>query len=121
MASTRNSHHALQICSKLAFANVKKAGPDLTQRQLALLLAVYLDPGPHYVRSLAQKLGVGKPVITRALDSLTALSLVRRMPDPTDRRSVLVTRTVKGSVYLSELGELLSNELAAVENVTQAA
>src|SRR3546814_15868148 len=47
--------------------------PDLTNRQLALLLIVYLLPGPHTVRGLAARLHVSKPVLTRALNSLSAL------------------------------------------------
>ena len=42
--------------------------PDFTLRQLSILLTVYLEQPPHTVRGLAKKLGVTKPVITRALD-----------------------------------------------------
>src|SRR3546814_20940266 len=44
---------------------VQSNQPDLTNRQLALLLIVYLLPGPHTVRGLAARLHVSKPVITR--------------------------------------------------------
>ena len=47
-----------------------EAVPDFTLRQLAILLTIYLDPPPHTVRGLAEKLGVTKPVVTRALDVL---------------------------------------------------
>ena len=45
---------------------VRSGQPDLTNRQMALLMLVYLTPGPHTVRGLAHILGVSKPVITRA-------------------------------------------------------
>ena len=48
---------------------VRSGQPDLTNRQMALLMLVYLTPGPHTVRGLAQMLGVSKPVITRALNT----------------------------------------------------
>ena len=39
-------------------AYVRSGEPDLTNRQMALLLLVYLTPGPHTVRCLARTLGV---------------------------------------------------------------
>jgi len=45
---------------------VRSGEPDLTNRQMALLMLVYLTPGPHTVRGLARTLGVSKPVVTRA-------------------------------------------------------
>ena len=50
---------------------------------------------------------MSKPAVTRGLDRLGELNLVRRKVDETDRRSVLVQRTVRGSVFLREYGELV--------------
>ena len=49
---------------------VQSARPDLTNRQMALLMLVYLTEGPHTVRGLASRLKVSKPVVTRALNRL---------------------------------------------------
>ncbi len=49
--------------------------PDLSARQTAILLTVYLELPPHTVRGLAKQLGVTKPVITRALDTLGKLGV----------------------------------------------
>lgn len=86
---------------------VRRDAPDLSARQMALLLTVYLTPPPHTVRGLAEELRVSKPAITRALDRLSELGLVKRKVDENDRRSVLIQRTVKGSVFLREYGELI--------------
>ncbi|MFL4984246.1 MAG: MarR family transcriptional regulator, partial [Xanthobacteraceae bacterium] len=56
---------------------------------------------------LAAKLRVTKPVITRALDSMGKLGLVSRKRDVTDRRNVIIQRTVEGALYVEELGDLL--------------
>jgi DNA-binding MarR family transcriptional regulator len=80
---------------------------DLTQRQMAVLLTVYLIDGPHTVRGLAAELNVSKPAITRALDRLGELDLARRKVDPMDRRSVLVQRTLKGAAFLRRLRGLM--------------
>lgn len=78
---------------------------DLSPRQIALLLTVYLDMPPHTVRGLACKLAVSKPVITRALDTLGKLELVARRQDERDRRSIIVQRTVKGAIAVERLAD----------------
>jgi DNA-binding MarR family transcriptional regulator len=84
-------------------ALVRRDGADLSARQLGVFLTVYLNDGPHTVRGLAAGLNVSKPAITRALDRLGELDLALRKTDPTDRRSVLVQRTVKGAAFLREI------------------
>ena len=79
---------------------VRSGQPDLTNRQMALLLAVYITPGPHTVRGLATLLGVSKPVITRALNTLGALGYLRRVRDESDRRNVFVAKTSTGQDFL---------------------
>ena len=74
---------------------------------MALLLTVYLSPPPHTVRGLAGTLNISKPAVTRALDTLGRMELLRRKRDPDDKRNVLIQRTVKGSVYLSEFADLV--------------
>jgi DNA-binding MarR family transcriptional regulator len=79
---------------------VRSGEPDLTNRQMALMLLVYLTPGPHTVRGLAHILGVSKPVITRALNTLGALGYLRRVRDENDRRNVFVAKTSTGHEFL---------------------
>jgi DNA-binding MarR family transcriptional regulator len=86
---------------------VRRDSADLSARQMALLLTVYLTPPPHTVRGLAVTLNVSKPAVTRALDRLSELGMIKRKVDEADRRSVLVQRTVKGSVYLREFGDMI--------------
>ena len=98
---------ALTIWHRALLQTVRQDGPDLSARQMALLLTVYLTPPPHTVRGLAATLNVSKPAITRALDRLGTLGYVRRKTDEADRRNVLVQRTVKGSVFLSDFADLV--------------
>jgi DNA-binding MarR family transcriptional regulator len=79
---------------------VRSGEPDLTNRQMALLMLVYLTPGPHTVRGLARSLGVSKPVVTRALNTLGSLGYLRRERDQDDRRNVFVVRTNDGAEFL---------------------
>ncbi|SER59547.1 MarR family winged helix-turn-helix transcriptional regulator [Sphingobium sp. YR768] len=79
---------------------VRSGRPDLTNRQMALMMTVYIGSGPHTVRGLAEALHVSKPVITRALNKLSALGYLRRERDAADRRNIFITRTSKGAEFL---------------------
>lgn len=98
---------ALDIWRRAIVESVRLEAPDLSARQMGLLLSVYLTPPPHTVRGLAESLNVSKPAITRAINRLSELGMVKRKPDEADRRSVFIHRTVKGSVFLREFGELI--------------
>jgi len=97
----------LDIWRSALVANVRRDAPDLSARQMAVLLTVYMTEPPHTVRGLAEILNVSKPAITRAIDRLGEFGLARRKTDPRDRRSIVVQRTVKGSVYLAEFAEII--------------
>lgn len=86
---------------------VQSARPDLTNRQMALLMLVYLTPGPHTVRGLASRLRVSKPVVTRALNTLGALGYLRRQKDESDLRNIFVERTPQGAAFLEEFAGLI--------------
>jgi DNA-binding MarR family transcriptional regulator len=86
---------------------VQDGDPDLSVRQMSILLTIYLEAPPHTVRDLARKLKVTKPVITRALDTMGRLDLVSRRRDEKDRRNVLVQRTVTGALYLERLADTI--------------
>lgn len=98
---------ALTLWHKVTLDQVQRQGPDLTMRQLAVLLEIYLVPPPHTVRGLAATLNVTKPVITRALDTLGEMGLVNRIRDELDRRSVIVKRTVGGALFLEKFGDCI--------------
>ena len=90
---------------------VRSGQPDLTNRQMALLLLVYLTPGPHTVRGFAQSLGVSKPVVTRALNTLGALGYLRRERDEADRRNIFIAHTDVGAHFLEGFGDLIESDV----------
>ena len=59
----------------------------LTCRQMAILLTVRANPGVS-TGAVADLLGLHKPAVTRTADKLEAMDLVRRLPDPNDRRMI---------------------------------
>ena len=103
-----SANQAMQLWHDVALAQVHDDEPDLSVRQITILLTIYLQAPPHTVRGLAQKLKVSKPVITRALDSMGKLKLVSRRRDEKDRRNVLVQRTVTGVLYLERFADQIT-------------
>ena len=105
--------HTLSVWMTALVDYVRSGEPDLTNRQMALLLLVYLKPGPHTVRGLARALNVSKPVVTRALNRLGALGYLRRQRDDADKRNIFVARTSEGAEFLEEFGHFIGDGAVA--------
>ncbi|MBW8285133.1 MAG: MarR family winged helix-turn-helix transcriptional regulator [Rhizobium sp.] len=110
MSVELTASQALGLWHQVSLQQVQEDKRDLTLRQMAILLQIYLVPPPHTVRGLAATLGVTKPVITRALDTMGEMGLVDRVRDERDRRSVIVKRTVGGALFLEKLGDLIIDQ-----------
>ena len=109
MDLAHNTHEALDLWRRVTVETVRSEAPDLTARQMAVLMTVRLAEGPHTVRGLASTLNVGKPAITRALDTLSRLGFVQRRRDPKDGRNVFVEPTPRGEDFLDQLGATILN------------
>ena len=107
MATNLSAAQALRLWHDVNLHMVRDEEPDLSIRQISILLTVYLEAPPHTVRDIAAKLGVTKPVITRALDTMGKLGLVSRRRDETDRRNVVIQRTPKGALAVERFGDVL--------------
>ncbi len=102
---------ALRLWHEVTLDAVREDDVDLSARQMAILLTIYLEMPPHTVRGLAKRLDVTKPVITRALDTMGSMDLVSRRRDDIDRRNVIVQRTVRGSLFLEKLGDRIAQRI----------
>ncbi len=77
----------------------RELGPlGVTPAQLTALRV--LSEGPRRVGDVATRLGIVPRSATSVIDELEAAGLVRRQPDPTDRRAVLVSLTDRGADVL---------------------
>jgi DNA-binding MarR family transcriptional regulator len=99
---------ALELWRRVLVANLKVTGGDLSARQLALLLTVYMTPAPRTVRGLAEFLDLSPPVVNRAIYRLNKLGVPRRKIDRGNRRRAIVHRTVKGAVFLRDFADLVA-------------
>ncbi|MDD3288616.1 MAG: helix-turn-helix domain-containing protein [Alphaproteobacteria bacterium] len=109
----------LELWRRTLVASVRGDAPDLSARQMALLLSVYIGEGPHTVRGLAQALKISKPAVSRALDRLGELGYIRRQRDDLDRRNVLVQKTGSGSSFLVNYADLISSALSQVDSLPE--
>jgi DNA-binding MarR family transcriptional regulator len=100
---------ALRLWRQVHLDLVRDGQADLSARQTAILLTIYLELPPHTVRGLARQLGVTKPVITRALDTMGKLGLVSRKRDEFDKRNVIIQRTVAGALAVERLADLVTD------------
>ena len=115
MVIALGQNQALRLWQDALIGSVRGDGPDLSARQMAILLTVYMEAGPHTVRGLAAGLNISKPAVTRALDRLADLEFTRRVKDAKDRRNVLIQRTVKGSVFLSEFADRVADAASGLD------
>ena len=109
--SRLSSTLALALWKDVTVASVASDMPDLSARQTAVLMCVYLEEGPHTVRSLAARLNVTKAVISRAIDRLKSYNYILRADDPRDRRSIVLRRTPEGINYLRAYAKIIQSEL----------
>jgi DNA-binding MarR family transcriptional regulator len=107
-----NLSEGLDLWHRVTMQSVQGEAPDLTSRQMAVLMTIYLSEGPHTVRSLAKHLNVTKAVISRAIDRLGQYGYVERAPDPRDKRSVIMRRTSGGINYLRDFARLIQVEFS---------
>lgn len=113
MSETITPNTALRFWQRVSGRSLRELPHDLSQRQVAVLLTVYMLPPPHTIRSLSAQLSVSKPAICRAVDALSLLDLIRRKKDEEDRRNVFLQRTIAGSVFLRDSADILVAELQA--------
>jgi len=84
-------------------------GLNLSQ---ALLVAVVTDFGPHTQTQIAEVLSLGRAATGSCIDHLEERGLVRRDPDPEDRRVWVVSATPEG--------EKMAEEIRTIDQVLQA-
>lgn len=107
MRDTANTTNALKLWHQVIARSLRELPYDLSQRQIGVLLTVYMSPPPHSIRSLSEALNVSKPAICRAVDTLSAIDLIRRKKDEEDRRNVFLQRTINGSVFLRDFADII--------------
>ena len=121
MVSDLTPSQALELWRRVLIANLRVTGGDLSARQLALLLTIYMTPAPRTVRGLADFLDISTPAVSRALYRLNKLGVLRRKVDRSNRRRIVVHRTVKGAVFLRDFADLVAETGRRLDEAGKAA
>ncbi len=83
----------VQITLRLRLRGVDiESSTGLSGRELDLI-ALLTESGPTSVKSLVADLGLPRSTMTAIVDRLEARGLVNRLPNPEDRRSVILQAT----------------------------
>lgn len=89
------------------------AALGLTVTKTHLLWEVHLH-GPRAQQRLAEALGVSPRHVTGLVDALESQGLVRRLPHPQDRRSLLVELTDEGTATVAGMEQERARDAAAL-------
>lgn len=83
---------------------------ELNARQLLALLTVAAAGGPLTFGELRTLAALSGPTLTRAVDRLETLGLVERKPNADDRRSVFVSMTKRGRIFVGAIEQVRQPE-----------
>ena len=81
----------------------KKNKLNFSIRQITIFLNLYEGTVTGSVKDFAKKLNLAKPVISRALDRLENLGLLKRIQSQEDRRIIIISRTRKGEDFFKHI------------------
>jgi DNA-binding MarR family transcriptional regulator len=85
----------LRACAAIATASLEQVAPSVTHQQFRALTVLH-EQGPLNAATLASALGIARSTLTRLADRLVRDGLVDRIPDPSDRRAVVLTASRRG-------------------------
>src|SRR3954452_13993112 len=109
--------HLRLVVARTARRLRQEAGADLSPSMISALASIDRH-GPLTPSELAAHERVQRPTATRVLARLEELGLIERAPDPTDRRSSLISVSAGGRALLrrqrSRKDQFLARRLAAL-------
>jgi len=90
----------------------RAAGLPMTESGSMLLRSIKRH-GPITLNELAARLDLDPSTVSRQVQNLDAQGLIDRRPDPSDRRSALITLSDKGTVLLDRVRAIALNDYEA--------
>ena len=113
-AAPESAPHAAIL--RLLLAGLACSGHDLTARQFAAFLTVYMADGPLTLAALASSLGVSPAGASQITDRLVRLDLLGREEDQDDRRRVRIRQTPRGADLFRQMADVAQGGATARES-----
>lgn len=85
---------------------------EASMREYDVLYALSKCPEPARLGELGRHVLLSQPALSRLVDRLAARGLVKREPDPADRRGVLLSLTAAGAGLQREIGAHHARDVA---------
>lgn len=104
---------AARVLVAISIRSLAATGDVVTVSQLRVLMLVAGRQGVN-VADVAAELGVHRSNATRVVDRLVRAGLLTRVPDPGDRRRLVVALTGDGRRLVADVDEHRRTEIAAV-------
>lgn len=98
-----------KILRQAMISLVGEHGPDLTARQLVVLLTCAIESQPLSSGALAAQIGINPSAISHALRRLEEFGLARRTDDPRDGRIVLAEVTNPGRALVQRVAASMAD------------
>jgi DNA-binding MarR family transcriptional regulator len=95
-----NGDAVLEWLRRIFWSVVRNGDPDLTTRQLALLLLAQDSLKPIGLKEVAMTLKIPKPSVTRAIDRLQFLQLIDRRPSSEGGKQLTLHLSGQGENYI---------------------
>lgn len=93
----------LRRARRAALTNATLVHPDLSAGPFAILQHVAADPRGVRPSAVCEHFGLDKGSVSRQVQTLVALGLVERRPDPSDGRAQVVVATADAELRLKRL------------------
>jgi DNA-binding MarR family transcriptional regulator len=83
----------------------------ITMPQVRCIQMIDRQGGQSLTTTLARKLGVTAPTMTRMLDGLAERGVIERRPDPASRRQILIVLTDEGRELLDRCNAVIADRI----------
>jgi DNA-binding MarR family transcriptional regulator len=88
----------------------KMVHPDLSPVAYSMLMALN-DTGPRRASTLVDQFAIDKGAVSRQVQALLELDLIKRTPDPEDRRAAILAITDEGQRRLKKITQKRREEV----------
>lgn len=104
------------VRNKLIRTTLTDIGAEITPHQFEII-RLLLEEGTMHVAEIGQRLEIAKAQMTQLIDRLAEIEIIKRIPDPGDRRVTNIELTPEGHTLLRGHRFILENAVSEAMSV----